>query len=201
MGNAPSGPIVDHTSSFGSELVQVRGSLLVSSLQTLRELDLFERYLAVLPSAMHEPVLYALASSWQPVEVAMAHYGACDAMHLDDRTLAAMGERVSARIMGGFVSTVLRGARPVGANIPMIALPAFPRFYDRILQGGRVRVELTGPKDATVETAGVPMFRYRYFRLAYGALVRGAGLMMTNAFYARQRSATESAVVLAISWV
>jgi hypothetical protein len=63
-------------------VLQVRGSLVASSLQTLRELDLFPRYLALLDKDKHEPILFALASSWLPLELAMAHYGACEAMAL-----------------------------------------------------------------------------------------------------------------------
>jgi hypothetical protein len=193
--------VVDHSSKFGSELLHVRGSLLVSSLQTLRELDLFDRYLTCLPKPHHETVLFALASSWLPREIAMTHYAACDAMNLDERELNGIAQRVCNRIMGTFVSTLLRGARPSGANVAAIALPAYPRIYDRMLQGGRVQIHLTGPKDALIETRGIAMFRYRYFRVGYASLVRGAGLMMTRVFYARELSATDSAIKLALSWV
>jgi hypothetical protein len=193
--------VVDHSSKFGAELLHVRGSLLVSSLQTLREVDLFDRYLTCLPTQHHESVLFALASSWLPRETAMAHYAACDAMNLDDRELGAIAQRVCNRIMGTFVSTLLRGARPSGANVAAIALPAYARIYDRILQGGRVQVHMTGPKDAVIETRGIAMFRYRYFRVGYTGLVRGAGLMMTKAFYVRELSATDSATKVALSWV
>ncbi|MET0343614.1 MAG: hypothetical protein ABW252_21560 [Polyangiales bacterium] len=193
--------VVDHAGSSGAEVSHVRGALIVSSLQTLRELKLYERYLTQLPSGMHESVLYALASSWVPREAAMAHYAACDAMSLSEPELGAIGERVCNRIMGTFMSTLLRGARPSGANVAAIALPAYPRIYDRVMQGGRVLIHLTGPKDATIETRGIAMFRYRYFRLAHHALVRGAGLMMTKAFYVRQIKASDIATTLALSWV
>lgn len=193
--------VVDHSSKFGLELLHVRASLLVSSLQTLREVDLFDRYLTCLPKQHHETVLFALASSWLPRDVAMTHYAACDAMNLDERALIGIAHRVCNRIMGTFVSTLLRGARPSGANVAAIALPAYPRIYDRMLQGGKVLVHMTGPKDAVIETRGIAMFRYRYFRVGYASLVRGAGLMMTKSFYVRELSASDSATKLALSWV
>lgn len=201
MSDAPSTLVVDHLSSHGPDVAHVRGALLVSSLQTLRELDLYARYLTLLPRELHESVTFTLASSWVPRELAMAHYAACDAMGLSDSELDGIGQRVCNRIMGTFVSTLLRGARPSGANVASIALPAYPRIYDRIMQGGRVLIHLTGPKDAVIETRGIGMFRYRYFRIAHHALVRGAGLMMTRVFYVRQLEASEAATKLALSWV
>lgn len=193
--------VVDHSSTFGPNLLHVRGSLVVSSLQTLREAGLFERYLACLPPEHHDTILFALASSWLPRDVVMTHYAACDAMHLDERELSMIAQRVCNRIMGTFVSTLLRGARPAGSNVAAYALPAYPRIYDRMLQGGRVKIHLTGMKDAVIETSGIAMFRYRYFRLGYASLVRGTGLMLTKVFHARELSATDTSTKLALSWV
>jgi len=58
----PPGPqyelIADHHSQHGPTVVQVRGSLLASSLATLRMNNLFDRYLEHLPAEQHDNVLY-----------------------------------------------------------------------------------------------------------------------------------------------
>lgn len=196
------GMLLEHCSGAGPRLLRVRGSLLVSSLQSLRELGLFERYHAHLPAAVHDDVVYALASSWLPCALAMQHYAACEAMALSDEELAAMGKHVAARIMGTFIATLVRGSRTVGAHMrPVVILQNYHRLWDRLLEGGGCRVEMTGMKDATIESSGVPMFRYRYFRIAYAGLIRGAGLLFGRAVYTKVLRASDDAIKVSISWV
>lgn len=194
--------LIDHKSSAGHTVVQVRGSLIVSSLQTLRELEFFPRYLEHLPATSHDAVLLALAASWLPLDVAMAHYAACDAMRLDDAELEMIGQAVSGRIMGTFLGTLLRGSRQIGAqSAPLVALKHYDKLWDRLLMGGACNVRQTGPKDAIIESKGLPMFRYRYFRVAYASLIRGAGLMFANTFYARVQRSSDNTMTISISWV
>jgi hypothetical protein len=176
--------------------------LIVSSLQTLRELDFFPRYIEHLPASAHDTVLFALAASWLPLEVAMAHYGACDAMGLDDRELDMIGQNVSARIMGTFLGTLLRGSRELGASAaPLVALKHYDKLWDRLLLGGGCHVRQTGPKDAVIESRGLLMFRYRYFRVAYASLIRGAGLMFARTVYTRVQRSSDTAMIVSVSWV
>lgn len=190
--------VVDYTSQQGSKVTQVRGSLIASSLSTLRQRELFERYEPLLEPAYREQVLYCVAASWLPTEVAMAHYRACDAMGVSDRELDALGNEVSKRIMGTFLATMVRSARHVGNSIP---LRQYPRLWERLLIGGSCRVRMFGPKDARIESYGVPMFSYRYFRVGYAGLVRGASLLFRTAAHVRVRNASDESLVLDLSWV
>jgi hypothetical protein len=194
--------LVDHRSSAGPSVIEVRGSLIVSSLQTLRERDMFERYEQGLPAEHRDTILYALAASWMPLDVVMIHYGACEAIGLSDQELEANGEHVSRRIMGTFLGTITRASRSAGAGVsPLVALNQYGKLWDRLLRGGGVTVRQTGPKDVIVESRGVPMFRYRYFRVAYAGLVRGACLMFSKTCYVRSRRASDDALSLSVSWV
>lgn len=194
--------LVQHLSATGPTVVQVRGSLLVSSLQTLRELGLYPRYIGHLPESLHEHVLFALASSWISCELALAHYGACDAMQLGEDELQAVGEHVAKRILGSFLATLLRGSRALGAHVrPVAALQTYPRLWDRLLDGGACTVTQTGPKDAIIESRGVPMFRYSYFRAGYVSLIRGAGLMFGDTLYVKALRSTDSSMKIGLSWV
>src|SRR5690349_13453708 len=98
--------LAEHTSPHGPTVTQIRGSMVVSSQQTLRELGLYNRYLERLPKAQHETVLFVLASSWAPVDVAMAHYAACDAMDLGEEELEKIGRHVSNRMVDTFLGTL-----------------------------------------------------------------------------------------------
>jgi hypothetical protein len=194
--------IVEHESAAGPLVVEVRGSLIASSLHTLRELNLFERYLKGLPNAQRDPILFALASSWLPVELALAHYGACEAMQLPEPELMKIGEHVSQRIMGTFLGTLMRSSRHMGAGAtPWIPLRQYHRLWDRLLLGGGCTVQSSGLKDVTIESRGVPMFRYRYFRVAYTGLIKGAGLLFAKSVFTRVRSASDSALTIEASWV
>lgn len=194
--------LVDHKSTAGPVVTQVRGSLVVSSLQTLRELDLYERYVAALPNAWREPVLFALASSWLPVDLVLAHYAACDSLRLTGAEMDAIGTHVAERVMGSFLVTLLRGSR-VRSTISssVMALQNYHRFWDRVMQGGGCRITLTGPKDAIIESRGVPMFRYEYFRTAYPALMRAAGMVFAKSCYTRVLRTTDTSMDIALSWV
>src|SRR5687768_14087931 len=86
--------LLDHSGAKGPVTRHVRGSLIASSLHTLRELGYYDNYLTHLPSRYREPVLFGLASSWLPLEVADAHYQACDDLKLGDTEIVAIGEAV-----------------------------------------------------------------------------------------------------------
>jgi len=179
--------IIDHKSAAGPRVMQVRGTLLVSSLQALREFGYFERYLAKLPAGSRDAIVFCVANSWLPLELAMTHYGACDAMELSDRELENVGASVSQRIMGTFLGTLLRSGRSMGATpSPWIALRQYGRICDRLLEGGTHRVSEAGPKDAIVDTAGVPMFRFRYFRTATLGIMRGAAGVFAKTCFAKE---------------
>jgi hypothetical protein len=190
--------VAEHHSSHGPHVVQVRGSLIASSIETLRQLKFFDRYIEHLPAEYHERVLYALAASWVPLEVAMAHYAACDAMQLSETELYQIGSSVSQRIMGTFLGTLMRTA---AAIVPTGSiLRHYPRLWDRLLMGGGCSVSMLGPKEARIESRGVPMFRYRYFRVAYTGLIRGAGAVVRDTLHVRVRHATDTSLTIDLTY-
>lgn len=191
--------LAEHQSAHGPSVVQVRGSLIASSLATLRSTNLFERYLEQLPADQHERVLYVLAASWVPIDVAMAHYGACDAMQLSEAELETMGRSVSERIMGTFLGTLVRTARMVVAP-KSVPLRQYPKLWERLFMGGGCSVGMLGESSARIESRGVPMFRYRYFRVAYAGVIRGASLVFRSSVQVRIRKSSDDSVTIDVSW-
>ena len=191
--------LVEHQSEHGPSVTAIRGSLIVSSLETLRELDLFERYLGCLPADQHDAVLYILASSWVPIELAMTHYAACEAMQLSEAELEAIGRHVSKRIMGTFLATLVKSAHALIAP-DRVPLRQYPKLWQRLLRGGGCAVSVLGLKDARIESRGIPMFRFRYFRVGYTGLIKGAGSVFQAKFQARIRHATDNSLTIDISW-
>ena len=191
--------LADHLSAYGPMVTQVRGSLIASSIATLRSNNLLDRYLACLPRDQHDSVLYVLAASWVPVELALVHYGACDAMQLTEAELTTMGQSVSERLMGTFLATLVRSAAKI-ITPSSLPLRQYPKLWDRLFMGGSCSISMLGDSDARIESRGVPMFRYRYFRVAYAALIRGAGLMFRPTMSARIRKTTDDSLCIDVSW-
>ena len=196
-------PILEYHSPEGPTVKHVRSTLISSSVQTLRENNLFDRYLSSLPKQYHDAILLTIAPTWMPVEVAMAHYGACDALSLADGDLERIGESVSGRIMGTFLGTIVRSSRNVGAT-PLIPLRQYDRLWSRLMSGGSCIVKQTGPKDAVVQSHGVPMFEYRYFRVAYHGVVRGSIGMFAKKVLTRSLAGAGGnphVIFTGVSWV
>ncbi|MDB4973380.1 MAG: hypothetical protein JWN48_1721 [Myxococcaceae bacterium] len=181
----------------------IRSTVLQSSIASLRERGHFERWYALVEVDHRATIVESLAPSWLPIEVALAHYRACDALLLSPIEQSAMGAAVGDRIQGTFLGTLMKSARAAGFN-PMILLSQFDRLYGRLFQGGSVQLTRTGPKDLDIELRGVPLFDGMYFRIAFGGVVR-AGILLSGvrSAYVKATSFKEasSTCVFHASWV
>ncbi len=124
-------------------VTQVRGTLIATSLRIVGERGQLEDYLARLPTPYHEAVRNAVPGVWLPIETAMAHCAAIDALGLS--ALDAIGRDIAVRIRGSFLGTMVRLASNVGVT-PWIGLSGFERLWDRLLQGGSAAVYKVGPR-------------------------------------------------------
>jgi len=195
--------ICDHHSAAGPVVTAVRGTMLVSSVSTIRELGLYERYLACLPASMHDQVLYTLAMSWSPIEVAVAHYQACDDMGLHDDQIAEVGARVSGRFASTFLGTLLGAARGAGVDAPWLGLRAQPRSWDRMFVGGGARIERVGPKDVIGTFSGTPLARIRYYRQSFCGYYRGLAKLFGHQAHVKVigERADSDTLIVSGSWV
>lgn len=196
--------VCDHQSAGGPTVTHVRGTVIANSLSTLREAGLYERYLALLPASSHEAVLLSLASSWLPVEVAVAHYEACEQLGLGAAELTEIGERLATRYAGTLIATLLQSSRAAGVDAPWVGLRAQGRIWDRMYVGGGAKIYRLGPKDALGEFYGLPLVRFRYFRAAFCAYYQGlATLVVKRAYVKPMRPLSDRPDTFAIggSWV
>ncbi|HEX6242117.1 MAG TPA: hypothetical protein VFZ61_14505 [Polyangiales bacterium] len=151
-------------------LRHVRSTLIQSSLLSLKQRQYFEPYLALLEPAHRAHILETLAPEWMPSEVAMAHYAACEALQLSPAELHAIGEEVGERIQGSFISLLLHNARSEGLS-PWVPLGQFRRLYERLLQGGGVRILRHGPREAVVDVRRLALSRFDYFRAGFCGVI------------------------------
>jgi hypothetical protein len=193
--------LVDYTSPDGAQVTHVRSTLIASSLQTLRELQYFDRYFERLPREHRDEILLALGPAWLPLETALAHYRACEALDLTEEQLGAIGTSVTTRLANTLIATFLRSTRAVGGS-PWLSLEQSDRMWSRLMRGGAVRVTRRGPKEAMVEVTGLALFELRYFSLAFRSALLGGALLFSKTAYLREQGKRRPhAMVAILSWV
>jgi hypothetical protein len=117
-------------------------------------------------------ILEAIAGTWVPIEVAFAHYTACDLLSLSFEEQIEMGRRVGDRAQGTILGTVVRMARGVGVS-PLTVLPQWQRLWNRAFDGGGLYAKKLGPKDVEMGVRGVLLADCPYFRVAVRGLMMG----------------------------
>jgi hypothetical protein len=179
---------------------RVRSTLLLSSLSGLRSRGLFDRYLALLPSEVHEPILGAVAGTWVDVQIAAAHYRACDALSLSVQEQVAMGANVGDAVNGTVMRTIFQVARTAGVT-PWAVLKHYTKLWDRLFEGGDVEVDKLGPKEALVQMYGLPLFAIPYIRVAVRGMHQTAFTLFCTKCYMTDRGSTATSHAYRAAWV
>jgi len=179
-----------------------RATWLASSLRAARTRGFFDRYLANLPKEYHDVVLHSVAGEWLPVEVALAHYAALDALALSEVEILAIGAEVNARFNNIFLQTVLRLAKGVGAT-PWTAFRQAQKMWDRTWVGGGYAIVKLGEREARGEVVGWPCARFRYTRVGMRGMVSGTTSLFCRRAWVQEIPAqcTDTRLVYKINWV
>jgi hypothetical protein len=183
-------------------VTHVRSTLIASSVQTLRARGLLDAYLAALPRDLHPTVLEAVAGSWLPLSVGMAHYAAADTLALSSIEQFNNGREVADRVQNSMLGTLVRAAKNMGVT-PWTGLGMFQRMCDRMLFGGAGAVYKTGPKEARVEAHGIPLVRWAYFRNSWRGMFAGSGELFCTKLYVTELSTSPTSdvpFVMRIAW-
>ena len=185
------------------QATHVRSTLIASSIASLRQHGLFERYQPLLSPRHRDAVLSTVAGVWLPMDVARAHYEACDGLGLRTEEQVQIGMEVSAKIHETFLGTVLRMAKQAGVT-PWVLLGRGHQMFARLFDGGGgLRVIKYGPKEARADVCGVPLLAVPYFRHAMrGIYHAGVSIFCEKAYVleiARDSAPTRGA--LKLSWV
>jgi hypothetical protein len=149
-----------------------RSTWLSASLDGLKSHGHYPRYLQLLAPEHHDPILHSIAGVWLPIEIALAHYAACDALGLTQAQQVAMGREVLKRLRKTIFSLALHAARDVGIT-PWNLIKLLPAQFEREFRGGACGIFRTGPKDARVELIGFPLSVSPYTRAALRGIAHG----------------------------
>lgn len=196
--------MVDYVSPHGPNVTHIRGIILTKSMENLVQAGLHERYLKELEPELHESMRFVIAASWVPIELARAHYEACDRMRLGDRTTDDLGSRMAASMSGPLFASLLRATRSAGMESLWTVLKQKDRLWDRMYQGGGVTVIKVGPKDLILENHGISLAESRHFKAAYRAYWSALGALFAKAAHVKFVSPREPhphRIAIAGSWV
>ncbi len=195
-------PVVSlrHPRGQAPPVKRVRSTLLLSSLSSLRSRGLLERYLERLPRELHEPILGAVAGTWVDIDMAAAHYRACDALGLSVAEQVAMGGSVGDAVNGTFLRTVFHIARTAGVT-PWVALKQYTKLWERVFDGGDVEVDRLGPKEALVQMYGLPLFSIPYIRVALRGMHQTGFMLFCTKCYMTDLGSTATSHAYRAAWV
>jgi hypothetical protein len=184
-------------------VTQVRSTLLTSSLRSVRDRNLFEKYLSILPRQHHDAILAAVAGTWLPIAVAEAHYQTCDALGFSVQEQVQIGLEVAQRIQGTFLGTMVKLAKGGGAT-PWHALEHYQKLWDRLMAGGGgVQLARLGPKEGKIRIVGLSLSRIPYFRVAFRGINQGSVELFSRKAYVSDipQLCTPLTLGYRISWV
>jgi len=181
------GVFLPHVSSDVLLAKSVRGTVIHGSLSSLRKRGYAERYQLLLDPRHRQAISELAAASWLPIEVAIAHYRACDALNLGRVTIEEIG-----RETGLFVNQVV-----------LSSLSQAHKFLSRTWVGSSIAVYEIGPKEARLEWVQLPIATIPYARVAIGGFLGGIGGLFTTAMYVKDLAPTTTRPILTykMSWV
>jgi hypothetical protein len=181
-------------------VARVRSTMVISSLRGLGERGLLDAYRERLPAAFHEPILGAIAGEWLGIEVATAHYRACDALGLTVPEQVAMGASVGDALNGTFLGAIVRMARGAGVT-PWLALKQYARLWDRIFDGGDVEIDKLGPKEALIQMHGLTLFSIPYIRVAMRGMHQTGFMLFCTKCYMTDLASSSTRHAYRAAWV
>jgi hypothetical protein len=149
-----------------------------------------------------EELLGSLGPGWIPIELADAHYAACDKLSLTDEELSRLGRRVGDRVQEKALVSSAKRSAPIDYD-HWALIGQLHRVWARIYQGGSVQAVKLGPKAMLLELRSFVLTRHRYYRHAKLAAICaayvavGAQLEVTRIV---SYSAARDELVLRLSW-
>ena len=178
-----------------------RSTLILASIESVRQRGLFEQYESALAEGHRATLLGAIAATWIPIEAVHAHYAACDSLGLTPEQQAQSGRATFDGARATLLGTAVRMATRGSGVTPWQAMPLFQLFWNRGFDGGGVSVVRVGPKDANTMIAQAPLLDSPYFknglRGLHTALVE---LFCTKAYVTERRAKTPGSIVFRVQW-
>jgi hypothetical protein len=184
------------------DATHVRGTVIIASQRALKARSMWDAYQAAVEPRFKEELSLVLASTWVPIDAAVAHYQACERLNFDPSVIQAIGRETGRFIYSATIAVVMKLSNQVGTT-PLAILRNLERFRVRTWQGGAFEVKLLGPKEAEVLWFGQPCGAVYYFREGFGAFLCGTFEPLCRTAYYRLMPAPAGgrAIAYRFSWV
>jgi hypothetical protein len=183
-------------------IAHVRSTLLLGAIDSLRDAGHGDAYFAALSPSLREAIATMVAGMWIPIDVAHAHYAACDTLGIPGEAATQIGRGTFAHTKGVLLGAAVGLARGVGVN-PCTLAPHFQRFWLRGNDGGAIRAILKGPKEMQVDVVECPLLRSRYYRGALRGVFTGVMELVAQKVYMQERRTphSDTAIAYRVQWV
>lgn len=182
----------------------IRGTVLSTSFDLVRQHGKEARYLGLMPSEHHDTIRFVVPQSWVPLDIALAHFCAMQEVFPDARQQVQNGREASERTQNNWLKTVVRALVASGHSPAMGVLKRIPAAFDRFLRdGGGVAVYEAGPKDGRLELYAQPLVATPYIRNGWQGMLEAAVSLASRSCVVRQdpRFQTTDRMAFDVSWV
>jgi hypothetical protein len=182
-------------------VTDVRSTLLLAGIQSVRAKGLYPEYSDVLSPEVRESIVGLAGGIWVPVELAVAHYSAMDRLAIDRLTIEALGADVAQRTWKHILAPVFARAKRIGPK-PWEAFSHAQETVKLNWRGGDIQIIKETETQALYEWAGQPCANVPYFVTSFGSFMRA----LTNLFSSRaycsvvpERS-SPTTIAIRLSW-
>jgi hypothetical protein len=182
-------------------VTDVRSTLLLAGIQSVRAKGLYTQYSDVLSPEVHARIVGLAGGTWVPVELAVAHYSAMDRLAIDRLTIEALGADVAQRTWKHILAPVFARAKRIGPK-PWEAFSHAQETVKLNWRGGDIQITKESETQALYEWAGQPCASVPYFVTSFGSFMRA----LTNLFSSRAYSSvvpersSPTTIALRLSW-
>jgi hypothetical protein len=179
-----------------------RSTWLTASQATIRLRGLGEAYEAALDPSYRAAVLSTVPGVWLPMDVAAAHYLACDKLGLPEAELVEIGRLAMRRANATALAFVSHMAQGAGLT-PWTVLSQVQRFWSATCDDGCIGVARLGPKEARMEVVGYPLAGLHYNRITFRGIVLGCVELFCQKAYVKEISklCDRRTLALRVQWV
>lgn len=152
-------------------VVAVKNVVLQSSLAELRAHGFYARYERAMEPGNLQTLLSSLAPGWIAIELALAHYKACDSLVLTTEESNLVGSGVGARLQQTSLVSPAKRTREADFDLWQ-GMANLHRIWSRLYQGGSAQVVKVGAREMLLECRKYRLDRFDYFRRAQMAAFR-----------------------------
>jgi serine/threonine protein kinase len=179
-----------------------RSTWLTASRATLREMGQFEAYERAIDVAYAARLRDMVPGVWLPMDVARAHYLACDRLGLPTQTLVDIGLAATKRANATTLSFMTRMAQGAGAT-PWTLLTQVQRLWSLTADDGAMAIARLGPKEAHFEVVGYPLAGIHYNRVTMRGIVMAVVSLFCTKVYVNEilPLCTPRSLGMRVSWV